>query len=255
MKAIILAAGYATRLYPLTLNTPKPLLMIGHQTILDHLLDRLAHFSELDAVYVVTNSKFAPHFSAWMKQCEEESRWSYALKVIDDGTSSNDTRLGAIADIQFVIEGEQVDDDLVVAAGDNVFQIDFAELYRFFQQKGSDVILAQHLNDPARLRQRGVVQFDDQSRVIGFEEKPQHPRSEYVCPALYLHRQENIHYYRQYLLEGGNPDAPGHFIRWYYSRVQLFAFLMSIPAIDIGTLETYERVKQQMTQNDGLTLF
>jgi glucose-1-phosphate thymidylyltransferase len=255
MKAIILAAGYATRLYPLTLNTPKPLLMIGHKTILDHLLDRLARFSELDAVYVVTNSKFSPHFTGWMKQREEESRWSYALKVIDDGTSSNDARLGAIADIQFVIEREQVDDDLVVAAGDNVFQIDFADLHRFFQQKGSDVILAQHLNDPARLRQRGVVQFDDQARVIGFEEKPQHPQSEYVCPALYLHRRENIHFYRRYLLEGGNPDAPGHFIGWYYSQVRLYAFQMSVPAIDIGTLETYEQVKRQMTQNDRLLLF
>lgn len=255
MKAIILAAGYATRLYPLTLNTPKPLLMISHQTILDHLLDRLAQFNDLDAVYVIANSKFAPHFSAWINLSVEEKRRPFTIKVIDDGTTSNESRLGAIADVQFVIEREQVDDDLVVAAGDNVFQIDFAELYLYFQQKGSDVILAQHLADPARLRQRGVVQFDDQLRVIGFEEKPQHPLSEYVCPALYIHRRENVHYYRQYLLEGGNPDAPGHFIRWYYSKAPIFAFLMSVPAIDIGTLETYERVKQQISQCGGVMLF
>lgn len=244
MKAIILAAGYATRLHPLTLHTPKPLLDIGGRTILDRLLDRLTPFETLDIVYVVTNAKFAPHFREWGAQ----TRRRFDVQIVDDGTTDNDRRLGAIADVQFVIKTAGVDDDLIVAAGDNVFLNDFHEMARFFAQTEADVILAQCIDDPARLRQRGVVEFDGQRRVIGFEEKPKHPRSEYVCPALYLHKRRRVPLYGHYLSEGGNPDAPGHFIRWLYRRAPLVAYVLAQPSLDIGTLATYERVQQELAE-------
>ncbi len=247
MKAIILAAGYATRLYPLTKDRPKPLLQIGDHTIIDYLLDGFDAIPEIDTVYVVTNQKFAQTFTDWAENLNASGAHpAYRIKVVNDGTTSNETRLGAIADIQFVIENEHLYDDLLVAAGDNIFQFDFAEFSKFYQQKQTDVLVCQELNDPERLRQRGVVEFDDQQRVLSFEEKPQEPKSSFVCPALYLHPQNTLPLYKLYLDQGNNPDAPGHFIKWLYPHTPIHAFVMQKPAIDIGTLEVYERVKHEL---------
>ena len=243
MKAIILAAGYATRLYPLTIDTPKPLLKIAHQTIIEYMLDDLQNMPALDEVYIVTNEKFTPVFEKWASEREGANHpYTFSIDIVNDGTASNETRLGAIADVQFVIDRKAIADDLLVAAGDNIFRFDFANLAAFFEQKRSDVILAQQLNDPERLKTRGVVSFDDNQKVTSFQEKPAEPASNYVCPALYIHPQHTIHLYQDYLLEKNNPDAPGHFIQWLFPRVPVYAFPLLRPAIDIGTLETYKRV-------------
>lgn len=243
MKAIILAAGYATRLYPLTKDRPKPLLKVGDKTIIEYLLDGFRDVSQLDRVYVVTNALFAPVFDRWANELHSSSdRYSFDVVVVNDGTASNETRLGAIADIQFVLEQEKLHDDLIVAAGDNIFQLNFAHLVDYFYQKNSDVIVAQELHDPERLKTRGVVQFDENYRVIGFEEKPSVPKSKFVCPALYIHRRVNLALYKDYLNEHNNPDAPGFFIKWLFPRVPIYAFILQEPAVDIGTLETFQRV-------------
>jgi glucose-1-phosphate thymidylyltransferase len=182
MKAIILAAGYATRLYPLTKDKPKPLLKVAGKTILEYMLDGFRAIPALDEVYVVTNAKFAPVFSAWAGECAAgENPWPFAVSIVNDGTTSNETRRGAIADIQYVIEQKGLDDDLIVAAGDNIFQFDFADFVALFNEKHSDVIVAQELNDPERLKTRGVVQFDDNSRVVGFQEKSPALHRQYIC--------------------------------------------------------------------------
>ena len=243
MKAIILAAGYATRLYPLTKNQPKPLLKIAHKRIIEHLLDNFSDVPALDAVYVVTNARFAATFQAWAHSITStENPYPFEIVIVNDGTTSNETRLGAIADIDFVLDNQGIDDDLIVAAGDNIFQSSFADLATFFHQKNSDVIVAQKLNDPERLKTRGVVQFDKSFRVFGFEEKPTEPKSDFVCPALYFHKREHIRFYGEYLKNNNNPDAPGHFIRWLYQQIPVYAYVLPRPAIDIGTLDTYERV-------------
>lgn len=243
MKAIILAAGYATRLYPLTKDKPKPLLDIAGKPIIEYLLDDFQKISALDTVYIVTNAKFAPVFNAWAEQqTRRETPYPFYIKIVNDGTTSNETRLGAIADIQFVIENHKIEDDLLVAAGDNIFQFDFAELAAFYEEKDSDVIVAQELNDPERLKTRGVMQFDGNKRVIGFQEKPAEPKSNFVCPALYIHKRDSVKLYFEYLNFQNNPDAPGYFIKWLYPQTPVHAFVMPTPAIDIGTLETYERV-------------
>ncbi len=248
MKAIILAAGYATRLYPLTKDQPKPLLKIADKAIVEYLLEKFRAFPALDEVFVVTNEKFAKVFQTWASEVEEQGNYPFALTIVNDRTTSNETRLGAIADIQFVIDAHRIDDDLLVAAGDNIFQFDFANLYQFFLSKQSDVIVAQELNDPERLRTRGVVQFDNDFRVTGFEEKPDAPKSNFVCPALYIHRRESIGRYQSYLQDNNNPDAPGFFIKWLHQKTPVFAFVMPKPAIDIGTLDAYKAVCAQFEQ-------
>ncbi len=243
MKAIVLAAGYATRLYPLTKDKPKPLLDIAGKPIIEYLLDDFKKIAALDTVYVVTNARFAPVFDSWaQKQSERETPFPFDIKIVNDGTTSNETRLGAIADIQYVIDEHAIDDDLLVAAGDNIFQFDFADLAEFYEKMNSDVIVAQELNDPERLKTRGVVQFDENKRVIGFQEKPARPISNYVAPALYIHKRESITFYFEYLNFQNNPDAPGYFIKWLYPQTPVHAFVLPKPAIDIGTLKTYERV-------------
>jgi len=243
MKGIVLAAGYATRLYPLTKDRPKPLLRVGEKTILDYLLEGLKSLSELDVLFVVTNEKFNAIFREWAKIVNASGRYpGFQIEIVNDGTTSNETRLGAIADIQYVIDQEQIDDDLLVAAGDNIFQFDFKELERFYRTKNSDVIVAQELNDAERLKQRGVVLFDENNKVISFEEKPAAPNSNFVCPALYIHKKETVHMYKKYVDAGNNPDAPGHFIKWLYPKISMYAFVMDKPAIDIGTKQVYEQV-------------
>ncbi|MDZ7317305.1 MAG: nucleotidyltransferase family protein [candidate division KSB1 bacterium] len=247
MKAVILAAGYATRLYPLTLHTPKPLLPIAGKPIVEHLLDRFIAFPELDEIVIVTNAKFISHFEGWAD--EASARYDrFKLSVINDGTTSNETRLGAIADIVLAVEKRGIDDDLLVAAGDNVYRTPLDGFYSLFRACGGDVVAAQVEKDPERLTKRGVIEFDSTGRVTGFEEKPPQPKSKYVCPALYLHRREHVALYPKYLSEGGNPDAPGHFIHYLYSRVPTFAFVLEEPAWDIGTLATYEQVLREFAE-------
>lgn len=247
MKAVILAAGYATRLYPLTLHTPKPLLPIGGKAIIEHLLDRFDAFPNLDEVIVVTNAKFIPHFEKWAD--EAAGKYSrFRLHLLNDGTTSNETRLGAVADIVLAVQTKGIDDDLLVAAGDNVYRTPLDGFYQLFCSCGGDVVAAQVENNPERLTKRGVIEFDASGRVTGFEEKPLQPKSKYVCPALYLHRREHVALYTQYLSDGGNPDAPGYFIRYLYSRVPTFAFVLEKPAWDIGTLATYEQVLREFNE-------
>ncbi len=245
MKAIILAAGYATRLYPLTKDCPKPLLDIAGKPIIEYLLDGFRSMPDLDCVYVVTNQKFAQTFSDWAGRVNRSSAFDFHVDIVNDGTSSNENRLGAIADIQFVIEKKKINDDLLIAAGDNVFQFDFGLFDAFFHEKNSHAIVAQELLDPVRLRQRGVVTFDADYRITDFQEKPQNPHSNFVCPVLYLHPAAEISLYKDYLSQNNNPDAPGHFMKWLYRRTDIYVYVMRKPAIDIGTLETYERVRKE----------
>ncbi|RPH92094.1 MAG: nucleotidyltransferase family protein [Calditrichaeota bacterium] len=246
MKAVILAAGYATRMYPLTEHLPKPLLKIGRQTIIDHLLHRFLSFRALDGVYVVTNDKFAGLFYKWAIASKQLNAWPFDICVINDGTTSNDHRLGAIADVALTIRTQNLKDDVIVAAGDNIFQAEFRNMADFFAHQQADIVAAQHLDDIERLSQRGVVEVDDDLRVIGFEEKPAVPRSSLVCPALYIHRREHVPLYHVYLEEGNNPDAPGFFIKWLYTRIPVYAYVMNQPSIDIGTLEIYNRLLAEL---------
>ena len=247
MKAIVLAAGYATRLYPLTKDRPKPLLRVGEKTILDYLLDGFNQLSDLDSVYVVSNAKFAPIFREWSDIVNESNRHAFEVEVLDDGSTDNETRLGAIADVRFAIEQKKIDDDCIVAAGDNIFRFDFKQLHVDFQKNNADTIVVQEIKDKERLRQRGVVSFDDTRKITLFEEKPDKPRSTFVCPALYMHKKSTLPLYKTFLTVNDQADAPGHFISWLYQQVPVYAFIMATPALDIGTLSVYEKIQKQFS--------
>jgi len=247
MKALVLAAGYATRLYPLTRDFPKPLLTVGKKAILDYLLDNMKNLAGLEAVYVVTNSKFTPHFQSWantLRSAAEPPPWP--VEIIDDGTDSNETRRGAVADMWYAIETKGINDDLLVSAGDNIYTFNLADFQRFFSERKSDIVLSFRITSLEKLRRTGVLQVDALSRLIGFEEKPAQPKSDLGCPALYLLQKSTLALIPAYLNQGGNPDAPGYFISWLYQQHPIYAFLMTRPYYDVGNLDSYHRICQQI---------
>ena len=239
MKCLILAAGYATRLYPLTKDTPKPLLEVAGKSILERLLDKISLIDKIDHVYVVTNSKFAQAFEEWVGQYT----YTKPLTVIDDGTTSNDNRLGAIGDIQYVIDQVDLSDDLMILAGDNLFDFELFDLEQFFQEKNADVITAYEITDIGLARRVGIVEIDPSAKILSFEEKPQEPKSNWGVPALYIYKRETLPLIKQYLQEGNNPDAPGHFIPWLIKHKPVFAFQFKGQWHDIGTIESYQEAQ------------
>lgn len=240
MKCIILAAGYATRLYPLTKDRPKPLLEVAGKTIIDYIMEKIVQVDDIDEVIVVTNDKFATHFSKWA----DDAPYSKEITVVNDGTTTNENRLGAIGDIQFVIEQLNVQDDLVILAGDNLFDFELSDYVEYFNQVGTDCITAYTEENINQLKRAGVVELDERGKVLSFEEKPQEPKSNYAVPAFYLYKKETLPLFAQYLTDGNNPDAPGHFVPWLIQQKEVHAYAFPGKRYDIGTLESYQTVQE-----------
>lgn len=235
MKCILLAAGYATRLYPLTKDRPKALLELGGKTILDRLLEKIEKIERIDEVFVVTNHIFADIFTKWSKTYAGGKK----IKVIDDGTTNNENRLGAIGDMNFVIEREKIDDEIFVLASDVVFDFSFDGMFDLYDRVGADVISARYVESIETLKSMGVLKLDPDCRVIEFEEKPAVPRSHYGVPPFYIYRRATLELIRKYLKEGNNSDAPGYFIPWLIRRTDVFAYKLNEDIIDIGIPSAY----------------
>ena len=241
MKALILAAGYSTRLYPLTLNTPKALLPIGRHTMMDFLCRELRTLPSLDHVVVVTNSRFYHQFASWAQDAREKFA-PLTFEVLDDGTVSDDTRLGAVGDIQFAIQRAGLDDDLLVAASDNFFTFPLIRFYQAFSAQGRDTLLGGRVQCREELKRFAVATVDENGLVTGLVEKPQDPPSDIAIYALYLYRRDTLPLIKRYLDEGGAPDAPGHFPEWLYKRKEVGVYLFEGECIDIGTPQSYQAV-------------
>jgi glucose-1-phosphate thymidylyltransferase len=239
VKSIILAAGYATRLYPLTKDKPKPLLEVGGKAILAHILEKVARVAGIDKVLIITNDKFYTHFVEWVQG------YAYALpiQVINDGTTSNENRLGAIADLQLVLEQEAIVEDVLVLAGDNLFDFELSEFVSFYHQVGRDCITTHVIDDMERIKQTGVIELEG-NRVMSFEEKPEAPRSHFAVPPFYMYKQETLPLVKQYLEADQNPDAPGNFLPWLLQHREVYAFRFEGHRYDVGTLESYEEVQR-----------
>jgi glucose-1-phosphate thymidylyltransferase len=231
VKAIVLAGGYATRLYPLTLDRPKHLLEVGGRPILELLLERLP-LAELDAVYVVTNAKFADRFSEWARS------YPVDVVVIDDGTTSEDDRLGAIGDLQLAIDSQGLDDDLIVAAGDSIFTERLDGFARFGQERGAAAIAVYDVGDLEAMKRLSSIGVDADSRLVSFEEKPDNPQSTLAGIALYFYPRAVLPLVGEYLAEGNNPDQPGRLVGWLYRRTPVYAWRVPGRWFDIGTPET-----------------
>ena len=230
MKLIVLAAGYATRLYPLTLNQPKALLPVGGRPMLDRVLEALAGV-RAEQTYVVTNAKFAPHVRDWAATRPDVS-------VIDDGTTSDEDKLGAIGDIAFVLEQGAIDDDLVVVAGDNLFSDELVGFGEACRERNAPVLAVYDVGDLAEMSKYNSIETDADGRITYFEEKPAAATSTLTGIALYFYPREVLPLIRQYIAEGNNPDQPGRLIQWLYPRVAVYTWRVPGTWYDIGSAET-----------------
>lgn len=238
MKCLILAAGYATRLYPLTENFPKPLLKVREKTILDWLVDDIDRTGLVDTYVVISNHKFAHHFEKW---AEDKSQ---NIVVVDDGTESNDTRLGAVCDIQFAIDKLGLDDDMLVIAGDNVLDFSLARFIEYAQEKKTSCIMRYYEQEEKKLMKCGVVEVDGNDRILSMEEKPSQPRSHWCCPPFYVYTGEDARKVKEAIeSKRCGTDAPGSFIAWLSSVSQVHAMEMPGKRYDIGNLASYEQVQ------------
>ena len=244
MKTIILAAGYATRLYPLTKNQPKPLLPIANKPIIEYILDEINTVEQIDIIYVITNDKFHTHFLTWVDNYQQRHSCNKKIEIINDGTRSNESRLGSIGDINFVISEKSVDDDLFIVAGDNLLDFKLKKFITYFTEINSDAVCAYRMDSIAALRRTGVIQIDENNRIINFEEKPQQPASNIAVPAIYAFKRDTVKLFHQYLTEGNNPDAPGYFNNWLYKKKPLFAYFFEGKRYDIGDMESYQKADQ-----------
>ena len=237
MKCIILAAGYATRLYPLTENFPKPLLEVGEKTILDWLIDDIDTCGTIDEYVIVSNHKFAKHFEDWAKDKPK-------ITVIDDMTSTNETRLGALKDIQYAVDECKIDDDTVVLAGDNVLDFSLTGFVNFFKEKGASCVMSYYEEDKAKISKSGMLILDEDKRVLEMREKPENPVSNYCCPPFYIYSREDIKKLSECIASGSNIDAPGSFVSWLCKKSYVYAYEMPGKRYDIGNLESYKNVKK-----------
>lgn len=242
MKCVILAAGYATRLYPLTENFPKPLLEVGGKPILDWLIEDMEQTGLIDEYIVISNHKFAHIFQSWSEKLNTGARPQ--IKVLDDGTTSNETRLGAVKDIQFAIEQLHLDDDLLVMAGDNLLDFSLGGFINFAKEKQATCVMRYYEADEARLHKTGVAEINEEGLILSMEEKPVEPKSHWCVPAFYCYMREDARLIKKGIEAGCGTDAPGSFIAWLCGETRVFAWEMPGHRYDIGTLASYEQVKQ-----------
>lgn len=238
MKMLILAAGYATRLYPLTKNFPKPLLEVRGKTIIDHMLLNM-DCDRIKQIVVITNHRFVECFEQW----KDASVLKEKIVVVDDGSTENENRLGAVKDIVFAINSLQIKDDLLVVAGDNLLDFSLDCFMRYYDVKKATVVMRHFEEDSAKLQRTGVAQIDVNDKVIAMEEKPDIPKSNWAVPPFYIFRKEDLHLLSRGLQEGCSYDAPGDFIAWLCKKIPVYAMLMCGNRYDIGTLESYEKVR------------
>lgn len=281
MKNIVIAAGYATRLGELTKNFPKPLLKIGENTILGRMLDDIDTIPEIDEHIIITNHKFAPIFEDWRNgrlqaplanHCSQRfsagpsacggspasSRVPSGLTarkpitIVDDGTETNDTRLGAVCDLLFAMDKLSINDDLLVVAADNLLFFSFREFVKFAQQKGTSCIMCHEQPSIEKLQRTGVVELDANNRVLGMEEKPEHPKSHWAVPPFYIYLKQDLDLVRHSVENGCGKDAPGNLAHYMVEHTTMHAWPMSAGRFDIGSLDTYYEAQRLYGQRDSV---
>lgn len=235
MKNIVIAAGYATRLGELTRNFPKPLLQIGESTILGRMLDDIDRIPEVDEHVIITNHKFAPIFDAWV----EKQHYTKLITVVDDGTSTNETRLGAVCDLLFAMDRLDIDDDMLVVAADNILEFSFREFVDFAYAKKTSCIMCHQQPSVEKLQRTGVIVVDDNMRVLNMEEKPQVPKSTRAVPPFYVYLKKDLGIVRHAVENGCGKDAPGNLAHYMVEHTTMHAWPMSAGRFDIGSLDTY----------------
>ena len=246
MKNIVIAAGYATRLGELTKNFPKPLLKIGNTTILGRMLDDIDTIPDIDEHVIVTNHKFAPIFGEWAAK----QSYTKPITIIDDGTETNDTRLGAVCDLLYAMDKLSINDDMLVVAADNLLFFSFREFVEFAKQKGTSCIMCHHQPSVEKLQRTGVIVMDDDNRVLNMEEKPLVPKSEWAVPPFYVYLKKDLDLVHHSVENGCGKDAPGNLAHYMVEHTAMHAWPMSAGRFDIGSLDTYYEACERFGKQD-----
>ena len=266
MKCVVIAAGYATRLGELTKNFPKPLLKIGENTILGKMLDDIDKIPDITEHVIITNHKFAPIFEEWAKTNTDLSdttdnplnpnypcsKYKKPITIVDDGTETNETRLGAVCDLLFAMEKLSIDDDLLVVAADNLLFFSFQEFVDFAKEKGTSCIMCHEQPSIEKLQRTGVVELDAQNKVLGMEEKPQQPKSHWAVPPFYIYLKKDLDLVRHSVENGCGKDAPGNLAHYMVEHTTMHAWPMSAGRFDIGSLDTYHEAVRLYGGEHGL---
>jgi glucose-1-phosphate thymidylyltransferase len=243
MKLIILAAGYATRLYPLTLNQPKPLLSVAGKPMLEHVLDNVRTIEAIDHAYVVTNQKFVSHFQKWSEGYQRPNL-NFAFTIVNDHSTDDNNKLGAIGDLHLVLTTYKLDDDIIVVGGDNLFSNDLRRFGEYCQKQNAPVTGVYDVGDLEQIKKYNAIEIDENDRITYFEEKPKEPKSTLTGIALYYYPKPVLPLIGQYIAEGNNPDQPGRLVQWLYPRVPFYVW--KVPGIwfDVGSIETLEEANR-----------
>ena len=239
MKCIILAAGYATRMYPLTENFPKPLLEVKGKPIIDWLIDDLETKGYINEYIVVSNHKFLDSFKNW----KESNIKANKITVIDDGSTENDNRLGAVRDIQFAVETQNIDEDIVVLAGDNLLNFSLNDFVEYFYKKNGSCVMRHFESSIPKLQKTGVADIDEDDRVLEMEEKPAVPKTNWAIPPFYIYKKEDLSKIAEGIAIGCPTDAPGNFLSWLCKNTAVYAMEMPGVRYDIGSIDGYEDIK------------
>lgn len=247
MKVIILAAGYATRLYPLTLTRPKPLLPVAGKPMIEHVLDNLTPMEGLDRVYVVTNAKFAGSFQAWANHYRA-TKSKLDFTIVNDGSTDDTNKLGAIGDIHYVLKSQQLNDDLIVVAGDNLFSERLTGFGDLCRGNPNPVLALYDVGDLEQIKKYNSISVDEHGQITFFEEKPKHPTSTLTGIALYYYPMHTLPLIQQYMAEGNNPDQPGRLVQWLYPRTAVYTWRVPGTWYDIGSKETLEEANRIFAQ-------
>lgn len=240
MKCIILCAGYGTRLYPLTIDKPKPLLDIDGKTLLDHIIDKIELIQEIDEIFIVANEKFYLQFIWWLNHYKGRKK----IEIINDGTSANESRLGGIGDLALAIESKNIDDDIFAIAGDNLFFFDVKRFIDFFNDKKGIAVALYDVKSLDEAKKFGVVALDSSLKIIDFEEKPEAPKSTLISTACYIFRKEDLQGIKDYMKTSNNKDGPGFLIKHFYPKKDVYGFVFNEPWFDIGSIEQYNAVRK-----------
>lgn len=237
MKAVILCAGYATRLYPLTKDKPKPLLSVGDKPIIDHILLKIEEMDGVDEVFVVTNSKFYTHFTEWASKTKSSKK----LTVVDDGTSSNDDRLGSLGDIHLVVHKQQVKDDILIIAGDNLFELCLNDMHQLFKAENKTVIALYDVKGKELAKQYGIVEINERNKLVHFVEKPENPPSTLASTGIYMIPKDDVTLLEQYIHDGHSTDKIGSFFEWLHNKEDVYCFVSDRKWYDIGTIDQLKK--------------
>ncbi|MEM7819526.1 MAG: nucleotidyltransferase family protein [Candidatus Aenigmatarchaeota archaeon] len=248
MKAIVLAGGFAKRLWPLTKEQAKPLIDIGGKPVINYLIEKLLKLKEIDKIFISTNKKFEQDFIRW------KEKYNFNIKLVVEESRCEEEKLGAIGSINFLINKENINDDIIIVNGDNLFdeKFDFSDVINFFKEKNAPIVCGFDVKTKERARLFGTIIFDKNKKVIDFIEKPEKPKTTFISMGCYLFPKNYLNLFSIYLNEGNSKDAPGFFLQWLYKRYSLFVYPYNGDWFDIGDFNSLDAAREFIKKKNKL---